>query len=177
MAGKRNSKDILVFALVGVVLLSLALLSFRQVRALSDVKARVAEEQVLLSQTRAILEKMREAEKQAVQLESQRMLLDRLLPGEPKEDELMLQLQLWADLADMQLMQVRFGDRVKKEGYLEMPVQITLEGKYHQMLVWLGHAESSERAVRIDEIKVGAARAGPPEMLFTVRASAFYAGR
>jgi len=177
MAKKRNSKDILVFALVGVVLLSVVLLLFRQVRALSDVKARVAEEQVLLAQTRAILQKMQEAEKQAEQLENQHMLLDRLLPGEPREDELILQLQLWADLADMQLLQIRFGDRVKKEGYIEMPVQVTMEGKYHQMLVWLGHAESSERAVRIDEIKVGAARAGPPKMLFTVRASAFYAGK
>jgi Tfp pilus assembly protein PilO len=71
----------------------------------------------------------------------------------------------------MGFVQIRFGERVEKEGFMEMPMNVQFEGAYHELLYFLDYLQVYERAVRIDELRVDEA---DDTMMVSVRASTFY---
>ena len=174
-AKHRGSQLLIVVALLAI--LGLLFLLCQQVTALGQARAQVAEEQTLLDQARTRLQVLKQLKNRAPELEGQKATLRMRLPADPGEDALISELQSYADLAGMRFLLIRFGERRPGDGYVEMPMTIAFEGRYHQLLDLLVHLQESDRAIRIDELKVSQGQKALPELVVTIGASAFYSSK
>jgi Tfp pilus assembly protein PilO len=170
MADKKGSA-LTVLVLVVLLVAGLAA-NYLQWGNFQEANARLAEEELLLLVAQTRLNSLKELEKKVPQMEADLEVLGALLPAGPQEDKFLLDLQSGSDLSDMKFMQIRFGERVVGDGFVEMPVSAQFEGTYHELLYFLDYLQVYERAVRIDELRVDEAEDG---MMVSVQASAFYA--
>lgn len=170
----KNNKTFLVLLAVVVVVVGI-LLNLQQWGRMSQAKADLAAEkqQLTLLETRLNALMALDAKKES--MEADLAVLSQLMPGAALESELIVDLQSGADLSDMKLVQVRFGDRVEHEGYTEMPVMMVLSGTYYEVLHFLDYLSVYERAVRVDELRLDTGQENKDEMMVSIRLSAFYA--
>lgn len=173
----KNKANLPIILLIVVVFLVSVYGLYRQAGALRDSRDVLAERRVQLDQANATLDRLRDLAQRADELDEQHAILSGLLPDQPNQDGLMIQLQSVADLADMRLLFIRFEPRTPADGYVEMPFQFALEGRYHQLLEALDHLWALERAVRVVEVRMSPGRATAPEMLILVKATAFFHAR
>ncbi len=169
---KRGS--LLVPALV-VLLIVGFLLSLNQWNVLQLERQKLLEEEQLLSAAKARLAGLQALERQSAELAAEWEVVERLLPRSARVEDLLLDLQAGADLAEMNFGQIRFAERVNVEGatgLVEMPMQILFDGSYHQLMNFLDYLSLYERAIRIDELKLSQ---NPDGMTVNMGASAFYA--
>ena len=176
MAKGKTDASAWYIAAVVLVMLILAFINFRQFAVLRATQRdlQVAEED--LSQSANVLASRVMLSQRADEMEEALAEADRFMPAEPREGEVITALQFGADLAGVTLDTLQFGSRVDKETYVEMPVNMNLEGAYHPLLELLEHLAASERALRIDEIRIGSVRESSPRMTINIRGSVFHAG-
>ena len=115
---------------------------------------------------------MKKLQEQRDQLEADLELLTQLLPDQAGEDKLLVDLQSGADQAKWTFTG-SFSDRVTNQGYVGMPMQLQLNGTYHELLYFLDYLEFYDRALRIDELRVDESEENG--LSINIRASAFYA--
>ena len=130
MAGKKKKGStvlFLLFILAFGVGLMLILMQFNELR---EGRALLANEEQQLALAQSRLQAMIQLKAQNEEMKEKLELLGQLLPETPAEDKLIVDLQSGADLSDMSLLQIRFGERISKEGYQEMPLSLVFEGNY-----------------------------------------------
>jgi Tfp pilus assembly protein PilO len=169
MGDKRGS--VLTILVLVVLLVAGLALNWMQWNGYRLAQERLEQEELLLTLTQTRLQKLRELQQQAPQMEADLIVLSSLLPDVPLEDKLLVDFQSGADLSEMGFVQIRFGERVEKEEFMEMPMNVQFEGAYHELLHFLDYLQVYERAVRIDELRVDEA---DDTMMVSVRASTFY---
>lgn len=171
----RKNSNILLLVITSLLLVLGIALNFMQWNTLRDEKIRVEEAQQELDLAQSRLLAMMALEKNKDRLNADYDVVMGLLPSSPSEDGIIRDIQSGADLSGMHFVFIRFGERVKGEGYEEMPVSLSFEGKYHQVLHFLDYLQVYERAVRIDELRVDQSSSDAEKMMVSIVASAFYA--
>ncbi len=112
-------------------------------------------------------------------------LLEQLLPGEAKEEQLILDLQSGADLSALHFTVIRFGERAANGGYYTLPLNLSFKGRFHGLLTLLEYMLAYKRALRLEEIRIAAAQQAAAEeeeaqqetgplLHVQIKASAFY---
>lgn len=172
MAKKNNNS--LIFIAVVVVLAGL-LLNLSQWGKFKLAKTELVAEEQQLALAEMRLNAMKDLDSQKEKMEADAAMLGQLLPGTALENELLVDLQSGADLSDMKFVQIRFGDRVAKEGFTEMPLSVVFTGNYYKLLHFLEYLSVYERAVRVDELRLDISQDNKNEAMINIRASAFYA--
>lgn len=172
MAKKKNS-NLVVLLLVLLVVVGI-FATVMQWGKLQEERARVQEAEQMLELAQTRLVSLRQLALRQEALEEDLDLLMQMMPGEPQEDVLILDLQSGADLSRLNFTQIRFGGRNQSEGYVEMPLDTAFVGKYHELLHFLDYLKLYERAVRIEELRVDAVP-DTGDMSVNIRGSAFYA--
>lgn len=162
------------------ILSSLAVLVFMivliclQVRSLRDARASVAAEQLALEQHRARLQSLIALSKKADIMQIELATCDALMPGSPQESALMRDLQHLGDTSQTSFIEISFDKRSPKAGYTEMPVTISYEGLNNGLVELLHSLQTWQRAIRIDELRVGKGSLDYPQLRADIKASAFY---
>ncbi|NLN07159.1 MAG: type 4a pilus biogenesis protein PilO [Firmicutes bacterium] len=118
----------------------------------------------------AVLQEQKQEEEQ---LAAELVVLNRLLPDVPAEGRLLVDLQTGADLAGMAFLQIRFGEHVDRLEYMEIPLEIQLEGTYFEFLAFLDYLKLSERAMRLQEIRMDE-NEKKENLAVSIKASVFY---
>lgn len=170
---EKNAGSALKTVILVVLILAVLFLNVVQWRTLGETRARLiqGEQQLELANMRLVT--LKGLDTQRNKLKSELELLSELLPAQPLEDDLILDVQSGADLSGMRLAHIRFAERkVSEDGYVEMPAQFLLEGSYHELLHFLDYLQVYERAVRLDELRVDK---NENTMTVNIMASAFYA--
>jgi len=160
---------------LALLLLAGFFLAFNQWNGLHLERRRLLEEEQMLSAARNRLIALQALERQGAQLTADWEVVEQLLPASARVEDLLLDLQAGADLAEMNFAQIRFVEQVDVEGVeglVEMPMQLLFEGSYHQLMNFLDYLLLYERAIRIDELVLSQGTEG---MTVNMRASAFYA--
>lgn len=158
---------------VVVVVLAGAFLYYQQFNNYRLERETLAQEEQALTAAQTRLAAVKKLQEQRDQLEADLELLTQLLPDQAGEDKLLVDLQSGADQAKMDFLQIRFSDRVTNQGYVGMPMQLQLNGTYHELLYFLDYLEFYDRALRIDELRVDESEENG--LSINIRASAFYA--
>ena len=151
MQKRRPPLALLVMSLVLVAALVLCYLQLRDWQ-LQQETLDVEKQELQLSELR--LAALQKQEQQKQRLEEELELLTQLLPDQPAEARLLVDLQAGADLSGMALLQVRYGEYVERDGFLEIPLELQLEGTYFGLMSFLDYLNLAERALRLQQLRV-----------------------
>ncbi|BAF59332.1 tfp pilus assembly protein PilO [Pelotomaculum thermopropionicum SI] len=176
MAGKsRESKNVMPVLAGAALLVLLVFLLNVQVKAYRNARAALERERAACRQAQMMLADLKEAEKQAGLLAEKLAKYQKMMPGEPEQNTLIAELNACAAESGVNLQQISFGSRLAKEGYTEMPLELVLEGRYHDLLAFLEDIQrDGRRAVRLDSIKMSQGREEQTLVRADVAASVFY---
>ncbi len=172
----RNELAVIVVgALLFLLVIVMAVLQFTNLQGLRE---QVAEEEMAVNQARALLNRRMEHRENAPEYEERIEVLKVLIPESPQEEQVLRYFDYLAREYDLNVQQISFGGREEneEEGYVRMPLSITIEGRYQHLIDLLDHLYTGDRAVRVDN--VGISMAESPEHRANIRASisasAFY---
>ncbi len=171
---KKQQQMVITIVLGIAILACMIFLLYHQINALKEARTVVEEKQVTLQKEQSRLNYLIQLSKQADELEQRKKYLAELIPPLPNEDLLITGIQGLADQSNTDFLQVRFENRIAKDGYEEMPVILTFEGRYHGLLTLLDNMQTWNRALRINEVKVGKGRDDLPQIQAEIKAAAFY---
>jgi Tfp pilus assembly protein PilO len=172
---KKKSQRTIISVVLGVAILAcMIFLLYNQTSTLQEVRAQVEQEEIALQQEEARLLNLIALSKQASELEERKARAEALLPPLPKENTLITGMLDLGVTSKTDLLQVRFGERIPQQGYDEMPINLTFEGRYHGLLILLDNLQNWQRNVRIDEVKIGKGKDDYPWVKADLTAAAFY---
>ncbi|MEW6276901.1 MAG: type II secretion system protein GspM [Bacillota bacterium] len=161
--------------ILGVLALGCMLfLIFVQVNALRAAQDAAAGEKAALARDQARLQQLSRLKEQAPLLRAQLARAERLLPAAPAEAALLNDIKDAANKSGARVVQIRFENRAAKQGYVEMPLKVTFEGRYQGLLNLLAELRAGPRALRVDGVKIGKGEQELPSIKAEITASAFY---
>lgn len=172
---KKKTQQTVLSVVLGVAILAcMIFLLYNQTGTLQEARAQVEQEELALQQEEARLLNLIALSKQASELEERKARAEALLPPLPKENTLITGMLDLGVTSKTDLLQVRFGERIPQQGYDEMPINLTFEGRYHGLLILLDNLQNWQRNVRIDEVKIGKGKDDYPWVKADLTAAAFY---
>ena len=136
---------ILVSAVFGYLIVKESLLLKRQNAEIKSIEAIIAEQQVLL-------QKMKGTELRSAEYEDFLLKLHKMIPDKPEQDKFIVWVYDASESASLKISDVSFGEHVTEEGYLSIPIQMTVNGGYNNILEFLSSLMYGERLVRVDDV-------------------------
>jgi type IV pilus assembly protein PilO len=114
--------------------------------------------------------KDREAFKQKVeQLETEWARLLRILPTARQTDELIKKIKALTERGSFRFVRFQPGNFVKRDFYSEWPINVQLEGTYHELALFFDRLARFSRIINVDSAQISAlkARRGEPYTIST----------
>ncbi|MEW5922002.1 MAG: type 4a pilus biogenesis protein PilO [Bacillota bacterium] len=174
MKGKAFSGDKLsVILLIILVVLSLYL-SLNRYSSLGEVRERLRLEQQALARDEAKLRLLLELREKGPLFLEQLEHFNNLIPEEANVHHLLPYLQRTAFLNQASLLQVHFVEEKASGDYVELPLTLSFEGSFHELLKLLRSLREGERAVRIDSIRLVQGGEALAHLRAELNASVFY---
>jgi len=133
-------------------------------------EAKLADLQKQIRALEATANKLPEFQREVQALEARLETLKRILPPEKEMPDLMRRVQYLAAQSSLQIRKFNPAAPAQKEFYQEVPVNLDLEGTYHNLGAFLDRVSRMSRLVNVGNIKVKAQ--SKPTITNTVAASA-----
>lgn len=171
---KRTREETLAIALGTAAMVLMLFLLYNQLSTLKAGYADVARERALLNQTRASYQELTALKSQALEMRQYLTGLQNAIPETPGEDILIYDISSYAASTGSDLLQIQFAQRVSRDKYVEMPVNIALTANYRDMLDMLNHLQNGGRALRIEEFTMSGGDQLSPVIKADITAIAFY---
>jgi len=133
-------------------------------------QARLAELQKQIRALEATANKLPEFQREVQALEARLETLKRILPPEKEMPDLMRRVQYLAAQSSLQIRKFNPTAPAQKEFYLEVPVNLDVEGTYHNLGAFLDRISRMSRLVNVGNVKVKAQ--AKPTINNTILASA-----
>jgi type IV pilus assembly protein PilO len=113
--------------------------------------------------------KNREAFKQRVeQLETEWARLLRILPTAKQTDELIKKLKALTERGNFRFVRFQPGNFTKKDFYSEWPINVQLEGTYHELALFFDRLARFSRIINVDSAQINAIRGKGPYTINTI---------
>ncbi len=179
-AGTKNLKDIDINVNIAIIVLSviaIIVLSFLiagQVSSMGDIERLIADEETAVSNAQAELQQLYVLRDREPDYLHQLSVLEQLVPPGDWEDELLAYLQDHAVNEKMDLLNVNYIERNNMGEYIEMPVQLTLEGTYYSLLGLLDRFRYGRRAIRVDSVNISIMGESSTRLRADIELSAFF---
>lgn len=149
---KKNTLQLALIIAFSLVFIFFAYLIIREGLLIGKQTAEINSIEVLIGEKQVLLQKMKDAETRSAELEAQIAVLQKMIPEEPGQNHFLVWVQQISSEASMKLSNVSFGELVIEEGYMEMPVNLSVQGSFKNLLKLLSNLMYSERLVRVDDI-------------------------
>ena len=133
-------------------------------------ETRLAELQTQIRALEATANKLPEFQREVQALEARLETLKRILPPEKEMPDLMRRLQYLAAQSSLQIRKFNPAAPVQKDFFQEVPVNLDLEGTYHNLGAFLDRISRMSRLVNVGNIKIKAQ--SKPTINNTIQASA-----
>src|SRR5512139_1195233 len=119
-------------------------------------EARLAELQKQIRALEATANKLPEFQREVQALEARLETLKRILPPEKEMPDLMRRVQYLAAQSSLQIRKFNPAAPVQKEFYQEVPINLDLEGTYHNLGAFLDRISRMSRLVNMGNVKIKA---------------------
>jgi type IV pilus assembly protein PilO len=119
-------------------------------------ETRLAELQTQIRALEATANKLPEFQREVQALEARLETLKRILPPEKEMPDLMRRLQYLAAQSSLQIRKFNPAAPVQKEFFQEVPVNLELEGTYHNLGAFLDRISRMSRLVNVGNLKIKA---------------------
>jgi Tfp pilus assembly protein PilO len=100
--------------------------------------------------------------------------LNKLLPKQANEAGLIQHINRLAEADGLDVAMIDFGDRVVNNNLNEMPMSLSFEGSYPQLVSFMKNVANGERLIRIDQIDIRHEEATADGITIDMEAVAFY---
>ena len=172
---RKELVPIIVAALLLILAIAMTVLQYNNLQGLRE---QVAEEEMAVTEARALLNRRLQHRDNAPEYEERIVILQALIPEAPQEEQVLRYFEHLAREYDLDVQQISFGEREEnaEAGYTRMPLSITMEGRYQHLIDLLDHLYSGDRAVRVDDVGISLAATSetPANIRVSISASAFY---
>lgn len=155
-----------------VVVAVLLVLIYRQYGLLVEAQEELQLQKQQLESTREELESRIVLSQRSDKLQQNMDLLQKHLPDQPQENEILRRLDEFANGVGVDLSSIRFQQRVDQDDYVQMPMHLRIDGRFSQLLQFLRLMEAAERKFRLDEVRISAD--GDQMLTVDLRCSVFY---
>jgi len=91
-------------------------------------------------------------EQHLLELDSKITQVDRMLPDNPEISSFLAEVEQLSRECGVQLGYLKLGKTVNKEGYREIEVEISLNGKFPQIMKFLSKTENGTRFISVTNI-------------------------
>src|SRR5512143_2328887 len=135
-----------------------------------DKEARLADLQKQIRALEATANKLPEFQREVQALEARLEVLKRILPPETEMPDLMRRVQYLAAQSSLQIRKFNPAAPVQKEFYQEVPINLDVEGTYHNLGAFLDRISRMSRLVNMGNVKIKAQ--AKPTINNTIAASA-----
>jgi type IV pilus assembly protein PilO len=133
-------------------------------------EAKLAELQKQIRALEATANKLPEFQREVQALEARLETLKRILPPEKEMPDLMRRVQYLAAQSSLQIRKFNPANPAQKDFYLEVPINLDVEGTYHNLGAFLDRISRMSRLVNMGEVRIKAQ--GKPTINNTITASA-----
>lgn len=134
----------------------------------TDIEGQIAGTRGELEALQKKIDEGRAAERSLAQFreEVNRLQLDldkllRVLPTRMNTEDLLRRLRTLTEQGDFKLLRFSPGNRSQKQFYYEWPIQIILDGTYHNLALFFDRISRFSRIINIENLRV-TAKAGDP---------------
>ncbi|MGI6084345.1 MAG: type 4a pilus biogenesis protein PilO [Acetivibrionales bacterium] len=171
---KSNSNISLLLAVSGLVVILLMVLNILSVNKINNISGQIKTEKAQLDQNKATLSELKKLEQYRPELENANEFLEKQIPDEPLEHELIEYIQNLTVKNKNVFVEIKFEERKENGNLFEMPFQLTVNGKYSSLLGLLDNIDKGERLIRIDDIIFISMGNADGLVNTTIMAKAFY---
>jgi len=119
-------------------------------------EAKLAELQTQIRALEATANKLPEFQREVQALEARLETLKRTLPPEKEMPDLIRRVQYLAAQSSLQIRKFNPAAPLQKDFYLEVPVNLDLEGTYHNLGAFLDRVSRMSRLVNVGDVKIKA---------------------
>ena len=133
-------------------------------------EAKLAELQKQIRALEATANKLPEFQREVQALEARLETLKRILPPEKEMPDLMRRVQYLAAQSSLSIKKFNPAAVAQKDFYVEVPVNLDVEGTYHNLGAFLDRVSRMSRLVNVGNIKIKAQ--AKPTISSTIQASA-----
>jgi len=122
-----------------------------------DIKNKRAELAVLqeeINKGRAAERKLSQFREEVKRLELELAKLLQILPSKRNTEELIKRIETLTRQGDFSLLKFTPGDFVPKEFYSEWPIDIELQGTYHNLALFFDRMSRFSRIINVEELKI-----------------------
>lgn len=136
---------------------------------ISGLQRRLDDLQTQIQEGRSAQARLPQFREQVRRLELELDKLLRILPARLNTQEILRNVRTLAEQGDFDLKKFQPGTLVEREFYKEWPIQIDLDGQYHNLAVFFDKIRRYPRIFNIENLKVDATRtqSGGPHTLST----------
>lgn len=175
----KAKKELIVMVLVVLLIVIGLVMIYLQISKINDLRASIEDEELALAEARAVLARRLEYQANEPYYRELARTLELMMPATPQEEEILRYFGFLSEEYDLDLQQISFAERVDNEeqGYIKMPLSISLEGRFKNLIAFLSHLYSlGERAIRVDSINITLSPRpdSPANLRVTISAVAFH---
>jgi len=116
--------------------------------------ARLAELQGKIQEGRAAKQRLPQFREEVHRLELELDKLLRILPARLNTEDLLRRLRALAEQGDLELVRITPGNLTDKDFYSEWPIQIVLNGTYHNLALFFDRVGRFSRIINVDNLTV-----------------------
>jgi len=155
---KLTSKNMLLVAVGGIVLVAVLLVAFVIVPRfgqIGDLNTQIAAAEQQTAQAKAILARRQEAKQASAMTQAQLLALANEMPDSPEMPSLIIELQDTANQAGLDFKQIKPSKpSADPRGFSSMSIEVLVSGHWSDMIKYLRQLSQLERKVRVMNLTV-----------------------
>jgi len=118
--------------------------------------SKLSELQGKIQEGRAAKQRLPQFREEVRRLELELDKLLRILPARLNTEDLLRRLRALAEQGDLDILRITPGNLTDKDFYSEWPIQITLQGTYHNLASFYDRVGRFSRIINVDDLTVNA---------------------
>jgi type IV pilus assembly protein PilO len=119
-------------------------------------EAKLSELQGKIQEGRAAKQRLPQFREEVRRLELELDKLLRILPARLNTEDLLRRLRALAEQGDLEILRITPGNLTDKDFYSEWPIQIQLQGTYHNLALFYDRIGRFSRIINVDDLGINA---------------------
>lgn len=172
----KHPKKIAIIAVAVLIFIAGVVFIALQAANLRDLRLQVEEEKVALNLATNEFKQRLDHRLNEQVYQNRLIVYKRMIPETPQEEEILRYFDYLAEEYNLRVLEILFAERVEnaEQGYVQMPLTITMEGNYSGLVGMLKYIRLEGRAVRVNVIRISLTGSFPANIRIVLNASTFY---
>ena len=174
MIDMKKQQNVPFIILSGILIIALAIFTAITAVDISEANSAIENEEQIYEKNEEKLARLEALLLIEDELRQSFDALNKLLPRQANEAGLIQHINRLAEADGLDVAMIDFGDRVVNNNLNEMPMSLSFEGSYPQLVSFMKNVANGERLIRIDQIDIRHEEATADGITIDMEAVAFY---